>query len=106
MSVETAWLDLLNTSLTVALFLIGLFCLLTRRSVIKQVIGLKIMLQGVTLSLVHAGHVRRDVRFAETMVISALVVETIVIAIALALIVNVFRHYLSGDVDLLDRLRG
>jgi len=34
------------------------------------------------------------------------VVETIVIAIALALIVNVFRHYLSGDVDLLDRLRG
>jgi len=42
----------------------------------------------------------------ETMVISALVVETIVIAIALALIVNVFRHYPSGDVDHLDRLRG
>ncbi|MBN1933244.1 MAG: NADH-quinone oxidoreductase subunit K, partial [Anaerolineae bacterium] len=28
------------------LFALGLFCLLTRRSVIKQVIGLKIMLQG------------------------------------------------------------
>ena len=107
MNVETMpWLDLLNTALTVLLFLIGLFCLLTRRNVIKQVFGLKIMLQGVTLSLLHAGHLRGDVRFAETMVISALVVETIVIAIALALIVNVFRHYLSGDVDLLDRLRG
>ncbi len=107
MSVETVpWLNLFNTSLSVLLFLIGLFCLLTRRNVIKQVFGLKIMLQGVTLSLVHAGHLRGDVRFAETMVISALVVETIVIAIALALIVNIFRHYPSGDIDRLDRLRG
>ena len=107
MNVETMdWLDLLNTALTVLLFLIGLFCLLTRRNVIKQVFGLKIMLQGVTLSLLHAGHVCGDVRLAETMVISALVVETIVIAIALALIVNVFRHYPSGDIDRLDRLRG
>ena len=107
MNVETMdWLDLLNTALTVLLFLIGLFCLLTRRNVIKQVFGLKIMLQGVTLSLLHAGHMCGDVRLAETMVISALVVETIVIAIALALIVNVFRHYLSGDIDHLDRLRG
>ena len=106
MSAEMVWLDLLNVALVIALFLIGLFCLLTRRNVIKQVIGLKIMLQGVTLSLVHAGHVCGDVRLVETMVISALVVETVVIAIALALIVNVFRHYPSGDIDLLDRLRG
>lgn len=99
-------LDTLNTALTGLLFFIGLFCLLTRRNIIKQVIGLKIMLQGVTLSLIHAGHLRGDTRFAETMVISALVVETIVVAIALALIVNVFRHYPSGDIDSLDRLRG
>ena len=106
MSAEMIWLDLLNVALVIALFLIGLFCLLTRRNIIKQVFGLKIMLQGVTLSLVHAGHVRGDVRFAETMVISALVVETIVIALALALIVNAFRHYPSGDIDRLDELRG
>ena len=101
-----AWLDPLHSSLSVLLFLVGLLCLLTRRSVIKQVIGLKIMLQGVTLGLIHAGHVRGDMRFAQAMVISALVVEAIVIAIALAIIVNVFRHYPSGDVDDLDRLRG
>ena len=107
MNVEAMpWLDLFNTSLSMLLFLIGLFCLLTRRNVIKQVFGLKIMLQGVTLSLIHTGYLRGDVRFAEMMVVSALVVETIVIAIALALIVNIFRHYPSGDIDLLDRLRG
>lgn len=106
MSAELPWLDLLNVSLTVLLFLIGLLCLLTQRNVIKQVIGLKIMLQGVTLGLIHAGHLRGDVRFAETMVISALVVETVVVAIGLALIVSIFRSYPSGDIDRLDRLRG
>lgn len=106
MSADMPWLDLLSVALVIALFLIGLFCLLTRRNIIKQVFGLKIMLQGVTLSLVHAGHVRGDVRFAETMVISALVVETIVIALALALIVNAFRYHPSGDIDRLDELRG
>ena len=106
MSAELPWLDTLNTSLTMLLFLIGLLCMLTQRNAIKQVIGLKIMLQGVTLALVHAGYVLGDMRVAQTMVISALVVETVVIAIAVTLIVNVFRRYPSGDIDLLNRLRG
>jgi multisubunit Na+/H+ antiporter MnhC subunit len=40
------------------------------------------------------------------MVLSALIVEAVVIAVALALIVNVFRHYPTGDVDDLRRLWG
>jgi len=99
-------IETMNLIAVALLFVIGLVCLLTQRKVIKQVIGLKIMLQGVTLSLIHAGHARGEERFAQTMVTSALVVEAIVIAIALALIVNIFRHYPSGDVDLLDKLRG
>jgi NADH-quinone oxidoreductase subunit K len=106
MNPEIPWLDPVNLSVIGLLFLIGLLCLLTRRSVIKQVIGIKIMLQSVTLSLIHTGHQSGDVRFAETMVISALVVETIVIAIALALIVNIFRRDPTGDIDRLDRLKG
>jgi NADH-quinone oxidoreductase subunit K len=100
------WLDPLNTSLAILMFVIGLFCLITRRNVIKQVIGLKIMLQGVTLHLVHAGSLNDDPRFSEAMVISALIIEAVVAAVALALIVNVFRHYVSGDIDHMNRLRG
>jgi multisubunit Na+/H+ antiporter MnhC subunit len=112
------WLSPLNTVLSVLLFVLGLYCLLTQRKVIKQVIGLKIMLQGVTLALIHAGHlvgarpgaspeVARDaLRLSEAMVISALIVEAVVIALSLAMIVNVYRHYPSGDVDRLDTLQG
>jgi NADH-quinone oxidoreductase subunit K len=99
----------LNTWLTIVsltLFGLGLVCLLTQRNVLKQVIGLKVMLQGVVLGLILAGHLQGDVRFAQAMVISALIVEAVIIVVALALIVNVFRHYPSGDVDDLRRLWG
>ena len=99
MNVQTTpWLDPFNVALSLLLFGVGFFCLLTRRSVLKQVVGLKIMLQ--------AGQVVRDTHLAEAMVLSALIVEAVVIALALALIVNVYRHYPDGDVDRLDRLKG
>jgi NADH-quinone oxidoreductase subunit K len=100
------WLDVINTGLSILLFLVGLCGLLLQRNVIKQVFGLKIMLQGVTLGLIQAGRLSNDLNFAQSMVVSALIVEAVVIAVALALIVNVFRHYPSGDVDELNRLRG
>lgn len=86
--------------------LLGLACLLMRRQAIKQVIGLKIMLEGVTLGLIYQGHVMGDLQTVQGMVISALVVETVLIAVALALVINVYRHHSSGDIDRLDELRG
>jgi NADH:ubiquinone oxidoreductase subunit K len=88
------------------LFLLGLICLITQRAAIKQVIGLKIMLQGVTLAFIYQGHISGDLETVQGIVISALVVETIVIAVALALIINVYEHVPSGDIDELDTLRG
>ena len=102
----TPWIDNVNTLVSSLLFSIGLIGLLTQRNLIKQVISLKIMLQGVTLGLIQAGRMAGDLRVAQSMVMSALIVETIVIAVALALIVNVFQHYPSGDIDDLNRLQG
>jgi NADH:ubiquinone oxidoreductase subunit K len=99
-------IDALNPILSLALLLIGLVCLLTRTRVIKQVIGLSIMLQGALLSLVDAGLVNGHLEVTQTMVISALVVEAIVLAIVLALIINVFLYYPEGRVDELDKLKG
>ena len=107
MVLSTEWLDVLNPGLSLVLLLIGLVCLLTRKLVIKQVIiGLNIMLQGALLALIDAGRTNGDMPAAQYMVISALVVEVIVTAVALALIVNIFRHHPEGQVDDLDSLRG
>lgn len=100
------WIDNINTILGIVLFIIGLVGLLTQRLLIRQVIGLRIMLQGVTLGLIQAGRIAGDLRVAQSMVMSALIVEAVVISVALALIVNVYQHYPSGDIDDLNRLRG
>jgi len=89
-----------------ALFILGWICLISQRNAFKQVIGLKIMLQGVTFALVMAGKLQENMNLAQTMVISALIVETIVIALALAMIVSIFRNIPDGDIDLLRKLRG
>ena len=100
------WLDVVNPILSLVLLSIGLICLLTRKRIIKQVIGLSIMLQGALLTVVEAGRVNGDLQVAQSMVVSALVVETIILAIVLVLIVNVFRYHPRGRVDDLDTLRG
>ena len=102
----TPMLGTLLTAAGLALFGLGLLGLLIRRNVIRQVIGFKIMLQGVSLLLIVAGVQHDDLAFAQSMIVSALIVEAVVIAVALALIVNVFRHYPSGNVDELRRLWG
>lgn len=101
-----SWMDAALVVLSIVLFGLGLVGLLFQRKVIKQVFCLKIMLQGVSLALVHAGRANGDLFLAQSMVISALIVEAVVMAVALALIVNVYQHYPSGDVDDLDRLQG
>ncbi len=102
----TFWSGGVGTYLSVALFVLGLVGLLTRRQILKQLFAIKVMLQGVCLALINAGIIRGDVQTAQSMVISALIVEAVVMAVALALIVNVYRHYPSGDIDDLDRLKG
>ena len=91
---------------SIILFILGWICLISQRNAFKQVFGLKIMLQGVTLALVLVGKLQKNMNLAQTMIISALIVETIVIALALAMIVSIFSNIPSGDIDLLRKLRG
>lgn len=101
-----SWTEWLNPFLALALLTLGVLCLLTRKRVIKQVIGLSIMLQASLLILIDAGQVVEEPQISQGMVISALVLEAIVFSIALALIINVFRYHPEGRVDDLDTLRG
>lgn len=92
--------------LSLALFILGWICLITQKNAFKQVIGLKIFLQSVTLAMILAGLHQDNLHLAQALVISALVVEAIIIALALAMIVSIYRDIPSGNIDLLRKLRG
>lgn len=98
--------DILLTTVSILLVVTGFAGFLTQKSVIKQIISMKIMLQGVALALILAGMSNQSPQMAQSMTISAVIVETVIIAIALTLVVNVYKFYPEGDTDKMNELKG
>ena len=73
-------------------FIIGLLCFFLRRSYIRQLVGLKLMLQSVSLGLIFTGWEKQDLFLAQSMIISALVIEAVVIGLALTMIIQITKH--------------
>jgi multisubunit Na+/H+ antiporter MnhC subunit len=55
-------------------------------------VGLKLMLQSLSLGLILTGWQKQDLYFAQSMVISALLIEAVVIGLALTMIIHIARH--------------
>lgn len=75
-------------AIVLAVFGIGLLCFFIRPSAIRQIAGLKLMLQSVSLGLILSGWQRQDLDLVQSMIISALVVEAVVIGLALTMIIR------------------
>lgn len=80
-----------------AVFIIGLLCFFLRRTYIRQLVGLKLMLQSVSLGLILAGWERQDMFLAQSMIISALVIEAVVIGLALTMIIQITKGKQQKD---------
>lgn len=86
------WLtDFIHVSVLVV-FITGLLCFFLRRSYIRQLVGLKLMLQSVSLGLIFSGWEKQDMFLAQSMIISALVIEAVVIGLALTMIIQITKH--------------
>jgi NADH:ubiquinone oxidoreductase subunit K len=86
------WLvDFIHVSV-LAVFITGLLCFFFRRTYIRQLVGLKLMLQSVSLGLILAGWEKQDLFLAQSMIISALVIEAVVIGLALTMIIQITKH--------------
>ncbi len=88
------------------LFFIGLYCLLTSRNMIKLLIGLEIMAKSAVLSFITAGYARGETFFSQSLVITFIVIEVSIVAVALALVINAYRNTGSLDVRSLTKLKG
>jgi NADH:ubiquinone oxidoreductase subunit K len=73
-------------------FSIGLLCFFLRKRYIRQLVGLKLMLQSVSLGLILTGWQNQELFLAQSMVISALVLEAVVIGLALTMIIHITKH--------------
>ena len=67
------WMVNLIHACILLVFIMGLFCFFLRKRYIPQLVGLKLMLQSVSLGLVLSGWEKGDLHLSQSMVISALV---------------------------------
>ncbi len=97
---------LLHMGFVVLLVAVGLYCLLTMKNMLKLLIGVEIIVKGVTLALLATGFDRQNVAVAQALAITVIVVEVSVVATALAIVINIYRHTHSLDVRKLTKLKG
>jgi NADH-quinone oxidoreductase subunit K len=92
----------------VALMLVtGLGCLMLKRDMVRILIGIEIMFNAanllfISLSTQTVGFIDP---FPHSVVMMALVLDGTVIAVGLAMVMNVYKHYKTIDVRKLRRLR-
>ncbi len=89
-----------------ALFAVGFLALVGKRSLVKVLLGIEVLGKAATLTLLLAGYVLDDLSRAQAMVFTVIVIEVIVAALALAMMVNVYRTTGTLSVLAIQRMKG
>ncbi|MCX8187928.1 MAG: NADH-quinone oxidoreductase subunit K [Nitrososphaeria archaeon] len=92
------------------LIIIGIYAVMSKRHIVKIVIGLELLTLGVNLAIATTGlriidGVSRVDALAQSMVAISMAIGAAIAALALSLAINIYRHYGTFDVRKLRRLR-
>jgi len=90
------------------LYIIGLYCLATKRNMIRLVLGIEILINAANLNFIALSAYRTPGfvdPLAHSIVMISIAIAGCVSAVALALIVYAYKHYGTLDVRKLRRLR-
>ena len=88
-----------------ALFCIGLYMILAKRNAIQILIGIELMLNAAILNLVAFGKYDKLNNGGQIFALFAIVLAAATTAVALAIILNVYRRYKTIDPAEITRLK-
>lgn len=88
-----------------ALFCIGLYMVITKRNAIQILIGIELMLNAAILNLVAFGKYDKISNSGDVFALFAIVLAAATTAVALAIILNVYKKYKTIDPDKISNLR-
>jgi NADH-quinone oxidoreductase subunit K len=94
---------------TFTLFIIGFYCLVTKRNMIRLILGIELMVNAANFSFIVFSSQWRS-GFVDPLAHSFVIISTglvgSVTAVALTIVVYAYSHYATLDVRELRRLRG
>jgi NADH-quinone oxidoreductase subunit K len=90
---------------SVALFCIGLYMVVSKRNAIQILIGIELILNAAILNLVAFGKYDKVNNSGQIFALFAIVLAAATTAVALAIILNVYRRYKTIDPSDINKLR-
>ncbi len=91
--------------ISAALFCIGLYAVLTKRNAIQVLIGIEFMINAAILNFVAAGRFDKLAGGGQMFALFAIVLAAAGVAVALAIILNVYKHFRTVNPDKIDSLK-
>jgi len=88
------------------LFILGIYCLLTRTNLIKLLIGLELLGKATTLAIIWSGVIQNNGAYTQSLAIVVIAVEVMVVAVFLALMYAYYQQSNTLDTQELRRLKG
>ena len=88
-----------------ALFCIGLFAVLSKRNAVLVLIGIEFMLNAAIINLVAFGRYNKFGESGQVFALFAIVLAAASVAVALAIILNVYKYYKTIDPTGIDELK-
>jgi len=97
-----------NVSVMFAILMVftALYCILVTRNLIRILVGLELMTKATTLLLAVGGYVSGRMALAQTFIITLIVVEVVVIAVAAGIVIGTHRHNNDLDAGKMTNLKG
>ncbi len=89
---------------SVALFCIGMYMVLSKHNAIQILIGIELMLNAANLNLVAFGKYDSANNAGQIFTLFTIVMAAATTAVALAIILNVYKQYKTIDPDKIDKL--
>jgi NADH-quinone oxidoreductase subunit K len=96
MKIDMAMFGLFGIGVVLTM-IIGAYCLVTTRNLIRALIGLEILTKGVTLLIILTGYVSKKTALAQSLAVTLIVIEVAVIVVAVGIVLCLYRK--TGGID-------
>ena len=90
----------------ILLMITGIYCMLASFNLIRVVIGFEILVKAATLLIILSGYICGRVALAQSIVITLIVIEIVVMVVAGGVALWAFRHNKNIDPRNLGNLKG
>jgi NADH-quinone oxidoreductase subunit K len=90
----------------ILLFITGIYCMLVSFNLIRIVIGFEILVKAATLLIILVGYICGRTALAQSIVITLIVIEIVVMVVAGGVALWAFRHNKNIDPRNLGNLKG